>query len=80
MNTLQAKSINHHTLSEDTDDQRCKGRKPGSEYSAELLELHDAGPAKIARFGEKLDEELDDLETIIGKVIRACDLLIAQQD
>ena len=56
-----------------------KGRKPGSEYSAELLELHDAGPEEIARFGEKLDEELDDLATVAAKVIRACDLRIAKQ-
>jgi hypothetical protein len=52
-----------------------EGRKPGSEYSAELLEL-DAEPEEIARFGE----ELDDLWTIIGKIVRACDVLIAQQD
>jgi hypothetical protein len=56
-----------------------KRRKPGSEYSAELLELHDSEPEEIARFGEKLDEELDDLETVIGKIVRACDVLIAQQ-
>jgi hypothetical protein len=50
-------------------------RKLGSEYSAELLELHDAEPEEIAQFGEGLD----DLETIIGKIVRGCDLLIAQQ-
>ena len=55
-----------------------KGRKPGSEYSAELLELHDAEPEEIAQFGEGLDD-LDDLETVIRKIIRACDVLIAQQ-
>jgi len=75
MNTLQAKSINHHTLSEDTDNERCKDRKLGSEYSAELLELHDAAPEEIERFGE----DLDDLETVARKVIRACDLRIAKQ-
>jgi len=57
-----------------------KGRKPGSEYSAELWELHDAGPEEIEGFGEKLDEEFDDLETIIGRIVRACDLIIAQQE
>jgi hypothetical protein len=56
-----------------------KGKKPSSEYYAELLELYDAEPEEIARFGEKLDEELGDLETIIRKIIRACDVLIAQQ-
>lgn len=50
-------------------------RKLGSEYSAELLELHDSEPEEIARFGE----ELDDLETVIRRIIQACDLLIAQQ-
>jgi hypothetical protein len=52
-----------------------KGRKPGIEYFAELLELYDSEPGEIARFGE----ELDDLETIIGRIVQACDLLIAKQ-
>ena len=56
-----------------------EGKKLGSEYSAELLELYDADPEEIARFGEKLDEELDDWETVTAKIIQACDLLIAQQ-
>ena len=56
-----------------------KGRKPSSEYYDELLELYDADPEEIARYGEKLDEELDDLETVTAKIIQACDLLIAQQ-
>jgi hypothetical protein len=56
-----------------------KGKKPSSEYYAELLELYDADPEEIARYGEKLDEELDDLETVTAKIIQACDLLIAQQ-
>ncbi|MEE9530018.1 MAG: hypothetical protein V3W52_03410 [Syntrophobacteria bacterium] len=59
--------------------EKANRRKPGSEYSAELWKLHDSAPEEIARFGEKLDEELDDLETIIGRIVRACDLLIAQQ-
>ena len=50
-------------------------KKPGSEYSAELLELYDADPEEIARFGEKLD----DWETVVRKIIRACDVLIAKQ-
>ena len=54
-------------------------KKLGSEYSAELLELYDADPEEIARFGEKLDEELDDWETVVRKIIRACDVLIAKQ-
>lgn len=79
MSTLQVRSINHHTLCEDTDDRRCdvpKGRKPGIEYFAELLELYDSEPEEIARFGE----ELGDLVTVIGRIIRACDVLIAQQE
>ncbi len=52
-----------------------KGRKLGSEYSAELLELHDAGPEEIEGFAV----ELDDLEPVIGKIIRACDVLLAKQ-
>ena len=52
-----------------------KGKKLGSEYSAELLELHDADPEEIARFGE----ELDDWETVARKIIRACDVFIAKQ-
>ena len=54
-----------------------KGKKLGSEYSAELLELHDADPEEIARFGEELN--LDDWETVARKIIRACDVLIAKQ-
>jgi hypothetical protein len=50
-------------------------RKPGIEYYADLLELYDSVPEEIERFGE----ELDDLETVIGKIVRASDLLIAQQ-
>ena len=50
-------------------------KKLGSEYSAELLELYDADPEEIARFGEKLD----DWETVVRKIIRACDVLIAKQ-
>ena len=56
--------------------EKANRRKPGSEYSAELLELHDAGPEEIEQFGE----ELDDLETIIGRIVQACDVLIAKQD
>ena len=52
-----------------------KGRKPGFEYFTELLELYDADPEEIARFGEKLD----DWETVVRKIIRACDVLIAKQ-
>ena len=51
-------------------------RKPGFEYFADLLELYDADPEEIARFGE----ELDDLETIIARIVQACDVLIAKQD
>lgn len=49
--------------------------KPAVEYFAELLELF-AEPEEIREFGEKLG----DLWTFIGKVVQACDLLIAQQD
>ncbi len=52
-----------------------KGKKPSSEYYEELLELYDAETEEIARFGEGLD----DLETVIAKIVQACDLLIAQQ-
>ncbi len=74
MNTLQAKSINHHTLSEDTDDRRSdvpRNRKSGLTIFPKLLALTDSAPEEIERFGE----ELDDLETIIGRIVRACDRL-----
>lgn len=45
-------------------------RKPAIEYCEDLLELHDAEPEEIARFGE----ELDDLWTVIAKIHRACEI------
>ena len=57
---------------------RSGKRKLGSEYSAELLELHDADPEEIEKFCDELN--LDDWETVVRKIIRACDVLIAQQE
>lgn len=56
--------------------EKTNRRKRGSDYHADLLELCDADPEEIERFG---GEDLDDLVTIIRKIIRACDVLIAKQ-
>jgi hypothetical protein len=51
-----------------------KGRKPLIDYHFKLLELDGN---ELEEFWESLN--LDDLETVIAKIVQACDVLIAQQ-